>query len=87
MTPARVVAYPEDRKRLLDNGEMAMPVYSRAEPQDVALDSYSTMVAAADLMAIQLSEPVIEAGPVDGSGGRIVTVRCGCWDKPQGGRP
>jgi hypothetical protein len=78
----RVVAYPDDRQRLLANGEMRMPVYSRNDPADVALDSYRTMTDAADLMALALSEPIVEAGPADCFGGRIVTTRCGCWDDP-----
>ena len=78
----RVVAYPEDRRRLLASGEMAMPVYSSREVEGVARETYRTMTDAADLMALLLSEPVTEAGPADYRGGRIVTVRCGCWDKP-----
>jgi DNA gyrase inhibitor GyrI len=79
---ARIVAYPADRERLLANGEMAMPVYS-SDPERTARESYRTMTCAADLMDIQLSEPFITVGPADGTGRRIVTVKCGCWDKPQ----
>ena len=38
------------------------------------------MTCAADLMRLVLSEPVLETGPEDASGGRIVTVRCGVGD-------
>jgi hypothetical protein len=75
-----IVAYPEDRQRLLASGEMAMPVYSSRELADVERETYRTMTDAADLMALILSEPVLEAGPADASGGRIVTVRCGVGD-------
>ena len=76
----QVVAYPEDRKRLLANGEMATQTYSQAELDDIARYTFRIMTNSADSMGLALSEPVMEAGPVDGFGGRLVTVRCGVSD-------
>jgi hypothetical protein len=71
----RVAACPEDRQRLLDNGEMATQTYSQAELDDIARYTFRVMTSSAELMGLALSEPVMEAGPVDGFGGRLVTVR------------
>lgn len=75
-----VVAYPADRQRLLASGEMCMPVYSSGELAGTARETYRTMTDAADLMGLFLSEPILETGPLDGHGGRIVTVRAGVSD-------
>lgn len=75
-----IVAYAEDRKRLLEHGEMAMPVYSSRPARDVGRDTYRCMTEAAELMGLMLSEPVLEAQPWDGLGGRIVTVRAAVFD-------
>jgi hypothetical protein len=75
-----VVAYPADRQRLLDNGEMRMPVYSSQEPADAARAAYRIMNGAAELMGLALSEPVLETGLADGHDGRTITVRCGVSD-------
>jgi len=80
--PDRVVLYPEDRKRLLANGEMCTTVYSGREPDEAGRDSYRSMREAADLMGLILSEPVLEAETIkDHMGGRYVTVRAGVFDK------
>ena len=76
----RVVAYAEDRKRLLEHGFMAMPVYSSQPLEDISRDIYRTMTDAADLMSLVLSEPVMEAGYEDCWGGRIVTVSAAVFD-------
>jgi hypothetical protein len=78
---AKVVAYPEDRKRLLAHGEMCMPVYSGRLPEEVGRDSYRSMRDAADLMGLMLSEPIMEVDEfADCWGGRIVRVRAAVSD-------
>lgn len=76
----RIVAYPDGRRRLLANGEMACTTYSTRKPDDAARAAYGDMIDAADLMALALSEPILESSPADGCGGRMVTVRCGVFD-------
>ncbi|HEY6493774.1 MAG TPA: hypothetical protein VIZ43_10900 [Trebonia sp.] len=76
----RIVAYAEDRVRLLEHGEMAMPVYSSRELLDAARGIYRTMTDAADLMGLALTEPTVEEEAVDSAGCRIVTVRAGVFD-------
>lgn len=75
-----VVAYPEDRKRLLEHGEMQLNIYSSRPAEDVARDTYRTMTAAAEFMGLILSEPILEVGEKDWWGGRYVTVRAGVFD-------
>lgn len=76
----RIVACTEDRKRLLDHGEMAMTVYSSRELIDAARGIYRNMTSSAGLMGLTLTEPAFEAGREDYWGGRYVTVRAGVYD-------
>ena len=78
----RIVAYAEDRARLLAHGQMCSPIYSGRDPAEVSRDSYRDMCEAADLMGLMLSEPIMEMGLTDCFGGRIVTTRAGVFDKP-----
>lgn len=82
MADVRIVAYAEDRARLLAHGEMAMPVYSGRDADEVTRYAYRDMCEAADLMGLMLSEPIMEIGPADWEGGRIITTRAGVFDKP-----
>jgi hypothetical protein len=78
----RIVAYAEDRARLLAHGEMAMNIYSGRDTDEVTRDTYRDMCEAADLMGLMLSEPILEVGPADCWGGRYITTRAGVFDKP-----
>jgi len=64
----RIAMYPEDRQRLLDNGEMNMTVYSGRDHAIVSRWVFRAMTDVANLMCLALSEPILEAGPVDGFG-------------------
>jgi hypothetical protein len=78
----RIVAYAQDRARLLAHGEMCMTIYSGREGTEVSRDAYRSMLEAADLMGLMLSEPILEIGPADWEGGRYITTRAGVFDKP-----
>lgn len=78
----RIVAYAADRQRLLEHGEMATTTYSNCEPDEAARNTYRSMVEAADLMGLMLSEPILEVGPADWTGGRYITTRAGVFDQP-----
>jgi len=77
----RIVAYAEDRARLLEHGEMCSPIYSSRPIPEVSGDAYRSMCEAADLMGLVLTEPIVEAGLTDCWGGRIITTRAGVLDK------
>lgn len=80
----KVIAYPDDRARLLCHGRMAVTVYSSRDPVEVARDRWQHMRQVAELMGLGLTEPVLEAEEPDWTGGRMVTLTAGVYDPDAG---
>ncbi len=79
-----IVAFAEDRERLLAFGEMRCPIYTDRAADVVSGESYASMRVLADLMGLGLTEPIVEVEPADWTGNRVVRTRAGVFDLTMG---